>query len=74
MELYAEVLSYAIPGFVVLIIIEYIASLIMGKKIVRSMDTISSLSSGVTNTLKEIAGLSVVVLSYSWMVDHLGIM
>jgi sterol desaturase/sphingolipid hydroxylase (fatty acid hydroxylase superfamily) len=31
------------------------------------MDTISSLSSGSTNTLKSILGLSIVIISYSWV-------
>ncbi len=70
METYAQVLSYAIPGFVGLIVIEYIASLLMGKSVANTMDTISSLSSGMTNTLKEILGLAIVIVSYGWMVDH----
>ncbi len=73
MELYAQVLTYAIPGFVLLIIIEYIASIIMKKNVVRSMDTVASLSSGMTNTLKDVAGLGVVILSYDWMVDHIAL-
>ena len=70
METYAQVLSYAIPGFVVLIVIEYIASLLLGKNVGNTMDTISSLSSGMTNTLKEILGLAIVIVSYGWMVDN----
>ena len=46
MNLYATVLSYAIPGFVGLIIIESIAARIMGMKINNPMDVISSLSPG----------------------------
>ncbi|MEL6943446.1 MAG: sterol desaturase family protein, partial [Bacteroidota bacterium] len=41
-----------------------------GRKINRGMDTISSLSSGMTNTIKDILGLSIVILSYEWMVNH----
>ncbi len=74
METYAQVLSYAIPGFVVLIIIEYIASLIMGRSVGNAMDTISSLSSGMTNTLKEILGLAIVIVSYGWMVEHFSLL
>ena len=70
METYAKALSYAIPGFVVLILIEYVASLLMKKEVNRGMDTISSLSSGMTNTLKNIMGLSIVILSYKWMHGH----
>ncbi|MFK7978686.1 MAG: sterol desaturase family protein [Saprospiraceae bacterium] len=67
MEAYAQVLLYAIPGFVVLIIIEAIYAYFKGNFNFRSMDTISSLSSGNTNTLKSILGLSIVIISYSWV-------
>jgi len=67
MEAYAQVLLYAIPGFVVLIIIEAIYAYFKGRFNFRSMDTISSLSSGNTNTLKSILGLSIVIISYSWV-------
>ena len=73
MEAYATALTYAIPGFVLLILIEYIASKIMRLEVNRSMDTISSLSSGMTNTLKDLIGLAVVIVSYSWLVDHLAV-
>ena len=73
METYATVLSYAIPGFVGLIIIESIVARLMGMKINKGMDTISSLSSGMTNTMKSLLGLSVVILSYGWMVEHFAI-
>ena len=73
MEAYATVLSYAIPGFILLIIIESIAAKFIGIKVNRGMDTISSLSSGMTNTLKSLMGLSVVIISYSWMVKHIAL-
>ena len=73
METYALALTYAIPGFVALILIEYFASIWMGKEVNRSMDTISSLSSGMTNTLKDLVGLSIVILSYGWMVEHMAL-
>lgn len=73
MEAYATVLTYAIPGFVLLIIIEALIARWKGIEVNRPMDTISSLSSGMTNTLKSLMGLSVVILSYGWMVDHLAI-
>ncbi len=70
MEAYAAALTYAIPGFVLLIVIEAMAAHFMGKKINRAMDVISSLSSGVTNTIKSILGLTLIILSYDWMVSH----
>ncbi len=70
MNTYAQVLTYAIPGFVVLILLEYLASKWMKKDVANSMDTISSLSSGMTNTLKDIIGIAIVIVSYGWMTEH----
>jgi sterol desaturase/sphingolipid hydroxylase (fatty acid hydroxylase superfamily) len=70
METYAMALSYAIPGFILLVVIESIAARIMGRSVNKGMDVISSLSSGMTNTLKSLLGLSIVILSYDWMVSN----
>jgi alkylglycerol monooxygenase len=70
METYETFLSYAIPGFVLLIIIESVVARFMGLKINNGLDTISSLSSGMTNTLKNALNLSIVIISYGWMVEH----
>ncbi len=74
MEAYAKVLSYAIPGFVLLILVESIIGRRMGIQVNRPMDTISSLSSGMTNTLKSIIGLSLVIISYGWMEEQIGLL
>jgi sterol desaturase/sphingolipid hydroxylase (fatty acid hydroxylase superfamily) len=73
MESYAQVLNFAIPFFMVLIAIEWIVGYSRGVVTNRSMDTISSLSSGLTNSIKDVLGLSIVIISYSWMKEHLGI-
>ncbi len=73
MEAYANVLSYAVVGFFILIIIEYTLSRIMGKTVYHGMDTVSSLSSGITNTIKSLVGLSVVIVSYDFLVGHLAL-
>jgi len=73
MQTYAEVLTYAIPFFIILLGIEYAFSRWMNVEVIRSFDTISSISSGLTNTIKDVLGLAVVIISYSWMVDHLSI-
>lgn len=70
MEAYAQALLIAIPGFIVLVVIEYLYGVIVKRNTLRSMDTISSLSSGLTNTIKSVLGLTVVVVSYSWFVEH----
>lgn len=73
METYAAVLQYAIPGFIILILIESIAGARAGRKVIRAFDSISSISSGITNVIKDILGLTVVILSYEAMVDYLAI-
>lgn len=73
MELYAKALMFAIPFFLILIIIEEVASRRMKKQVNRGMDTISSLSSGMTNTLKNLMGLSIAIVSYGWMVERVAI-
>jgi len=72
MQLYAQALTYAIPVFVALIIVEAIAARIMGMKVNRGMDVIASLSSGVTNLLKSLLGLSIAIVSYEWMEARIG--
>ena len=73
MQTYANVVSLAIPLFLVLIVIEYLISRYQGKNVLDSFDTISSLSSGITNVIKDVLGLAVVIISYTWMVDHLAL-
>lgn len=73
MEAYAAALTYAIPFFVILILIEAAFAYKMKRQINNNMDVIASLSSGMTNTMKDILGLSIVILSYEWMVSHWGI-
>lgn len=73
MEAYAQVLNYAIPFFVLLIIIEAIVAWQRGIQVNRGADTISSLSSGITNTVKDVLGLTVVIVSYSFFLKHLAI-
>ncbi len=70
MESYAQVVTIAIIFFGILMAIELVASYFMKKKVYRSFDTISSLSSGITNNIKSFLKLSVVVVSYTWMVEH----
>lgn len=73
MEAYASVLNYAIPFFFTMILIEFAAGWMMGVKTIRSMDTISSLSSGMTNIVKDVLGLTVVIIGYGYMVEHLAL-
>ena len=71
---YITTLNIAIPLFVSLILIEILFSKIYRKDyVIRSMDTLSSLCSGLTNIIKDVLGLTFIIISYGYMVDHLAI-
>jgi len=73
METYAKALNIGIPVFVLLILIEELYGRITGKVTTNTMDTISSLSSGVTNVVKDVLSLSIAIVSYSWLEERIGI-
>ena len=73
MEIYANVLLWVVPIFIVLILIEIIYGQIKKKQTHSFMDTLSSLSSGMTNILKDILGLVVVIISYPYLLGKLSI-
>jgi alkylglycerol monooxygenase len=70
METYAKILLIAMPAFFGLVLLEKLYGFLRKGDPFNAMDTISSLSSGFTNSLKDVLGLSFTVLSYKWMVDH----
>lgn len=73
METYGRILLIAMPAFLILVLFEKWYGWRKGYDTVRNMDMISSLSSGITNVTKDVLGLSIGILSYGWMVDHLAI-
>lgn len=73
MEAYANALLIAIPTFVVLLLTEIAYGQWSGKQTYVFMDTIASLSSGLTNILKDTLGLVVILVSYSWLSAQLAI-
>ncbi|MEM6263097.1 MAG: sterol desaturase family protein [Bacteroidota bacterium] len=74
MDTYASMLQIGILFFVSFIIIEWIAGVLMKKPVHRAIDTVSSLSSGLTNTIKDILKLTVVIVSYEWSYQHLALL
>lgn len=72
MESFVSALNYAIPIFVLLIIIEWIISRFKGQVVFNWLDTISSLSSGVTNIIKSVLGLTLTIISYEWIEKRFG--
>ena len=73
METYAKLLNIAIPFFVTLIVLEAIVAKIQNKQVWNRLDTLASLASGMTNVLKDVLGLTFVILSYDWLVNHLAL-
>jgi len=73
MESYAQALTYAIPIFLALIGIEAFFSWRMGVKINRGPDMISSLTSGISNIVKDVLGLSIAIVSYAWLVNRIAL-
>jgi sterol desaturase/sphingolipid hydroxylase (fatty acid hydroxylase superfamily) len=73
MEVYANVLLWVVPMFIILIVIEIIYGHIKKKQTHTFMDTLSSLSSGMTNILKDVLGLVVVIISYPYLLSKLSV-
>ena len=73
METYGKILIIAMPLFLLLVLFEKWYGWRKGNDTVRTMDMISSLSSGVTNSTKDVLGLSLAIISYSWLVENLTI-
>ncbi len=70
MEAYANALLIAIPCFLLLILIETLYGHFKKNQTLTSMDTIASLSSGITNVVKDSLKLVVIILPYSWLGDR----
>jgi alkylglycerol monooxygenase len=73
MEVYANALLIAIPSFMLLMLTELIYGYVKAKQTYVFMDTISSLSSGMTNILKDTLGLVVILISYPWLSQQLAV-
>lgn len=64
MDLFAKALLFMLPAFFLMIIIEATYAKTTGRFNFRSMDVISSLSAGMTNAIKSVLGLTVIILGY----------
>ncbi|MEO9805654.1 MAG: sterol desaturase family protein [Reichenbachiella sp.] len=68
---YAEAVLYIIPVFLVLMSIESAYGIWVNKNTFRSFDTITGISSGITNSIKDLLGLTLVIIAYSWLYEKL---
>ena len=63
----------AMPLFLILVLFEKWYGWKKGFETVNTLDMISSLSSGVTNSTKDVLGISIAILSYGWLEAHFAI-
>ncbi len=70
METYGKILLIAMPVFLGLVLLEKLYGWAAQKQPFRTMDMLSSMSSGYTNIIKDVLGLSISILTYEWMVAH----
>lgn len=71
METFSSALKYVLPLFFVLMLIELIVSKYRNLDVIKSMDAVSSLSSGITNMLKKALGLTIYIISYDFLLNQL---
>lgn len=73
METYAKALLYAIPFFMLLLGAEILYGYFVKNQKYKVMDTVSSISSGFTNILKDSLGLGLILVTYPFLVTHLAL-
>ncbi len=73
METYGKILLIAMPAFLALVLFEKFYGWYKGNDTVNNMDMIASLSSGITNVTKDVLGISVAIISYSWLVNKIAV-
>ncbi len=73
METYAKALLYAIPFFTLLLLVEITYGYFIKDQKHKVMDSVSSISSGLTNIVKDSLGLGVVLVSYPYLVEVLAV-
>ena len=71
MNFYIKSLFIAIPIFMLLIIMEEIFARFKGVRINNSADMVSSLSSGLTNIIRDGIRFSVIIISYPWLMEKI---
>ena len=73
METYGRILLYAMPTFFAMVLLERMYSKSRGEEKVPVMDMISSMSSGLTNVTKDVLGLTIKIVTYQWLVEHIAL-
>ena len=73
MESYVNALLIAIPFFIILVLFEVLYGHLIKKQMHNVLDTVSSLSSGITNIIKDSLGLAIIIITYPFLLSHLAI-
>ena len=73
METYGKLLNIAVPVFMILFFVEKIVEWRKGLHVIRGLDSVSSFSSGITNVVKDILGIGITIITYSWLVSKIAI-
>jgi len=73
MASYAQALFIAIPFFILLMFVEIGYGILKKRQTYSVVDTISSLSSGITNSIKNLLGLGLIILSYPYLFEKLAL-
>jgi sterol desaturase/sphingolipid hydroxylase (fatty acid hydroxylase superfamily) len=73
MEEYGKILVFVMPIFLILILLEKLYGHYKGENTAPNMDSISSVSSGMVNSVKDVLGLSITLISYDWIASKIAI-
>ena len=73
MTTYANAFKILLIIYFSMLIIEWVVSILLKKKVYNPLDAISGMSSGITNNTKALLKLTIVIMSYEWMFDHLSL-
>ncbi len=73
METYAKALLYAIPFFMVLLVIEIAYGYFVKNQMHKVMDSVSSISSGLPNIVNDSLGLGVIIVTYPYLLELLAL-
>ncbi|NJB70711.1 sterol desaturase/sphingolipid hydroxylase (fatty acid hydroxylase superfamily) [Saonia flava] len=73
MEAYANALLYAIPFFLVLLGAEILYGSLVKKQTHNVMDSVSGISSGLSNIIKDSLGLGIVLVTYPFFLKYLAL-
>lgn len=73
MEQYGKILVFVMPIFLILILLEKAYGYYKGEDTAPNMDSVASVSSGMVNSVKDVLGLSITLISYDWIVSKIAI-